>query len=44
MDPCGKGHSVFFTCCVTECGDFRVKDIYVKKDKHEESGVQQEGD
>lgn len=33
MDPCRKGHSAYFTCCVTECGDFEVKDVYIKKDK-----------
>ena len=31
--PCKMGHSVFFTCCVTECGDFRPKDVCVKEDK-----------
>lgn len=25
MDPCRKGHSVFFTCCVTDCSDFKQK-------------------
>jgi hypothetical protein len=43
MDPCRKGHSVFFTCCVTECGDFKVKDVYVKEGKDEKSRVQQKG-
>ena len=33
MDPCRKGHSALFTCCVTECGDFRLKDVCVKEDK-----------
>lgn len=25
MDPCRKGHSAFFTCCVIECKDFQPK-------------------
>ena len=40
MDPCRKGHSVYFTCCVTECGDFQIKDAYIVEDKHEKGQVQ----
>ena len=25
MDPCRKGHSAFFTCCVQDCRDWEKK-------------------
>lgn len=33
MDPCRKGHSVFFTVSVHDCGDFKLKDYYIKEGK-----------
>ncbi len=36
MDPCRKGHSAFFTCCVQDCKDW--------EDKNEKGGIQQKRD
>ena len=30
MDPCRKGHSVFFTVCTIECKDFKPKIVDYK--------------
>ena len=39
LDPCRKGHSAFFTCCV----DADCKDYDRKEPRHEGSEVQQDG-
>lgn len=40
LDPCRKGHSAFFTCCV----DAECKDYERKVPKNEGSEVQQDRD